>query len=77
MKKLNESNKLAIRMLIAMIGGILAGLILMAVREMLGNDSAVWTTINSFLFQDITAAGGESAWVCSTSAASCLSGLCS
>ena len=61
MKKLNESNKLAIRMLIAMIGGILAGLILMAVREMLGNDSAVWTTINSFLFQDITAAGGESA----------------
>ena len=61
MKKLNESNKLAIRMLIAMIGGIFAGLILMAVREMLGNDSAVWTTINSFLFQDITAAGGESA----------------
>ena len=61
MKKLNDNNKLAIQMLIAMIGGILVGLLFMAVRETLGADSAVWATINSLLFQDITAKGGESA----------------
>lgn len=60
MKKLNESNKLAIQMLIAMIAGIFAGLIFMAVREILGDSSSAWSTINSLLFQDITAAGGES-----------------
>ena len=48
-------------MLVAMIAGILAGLLFMAVREMLGGDSAVWTTINNLLFQDITASGAESA----------------
>ena len=61
MKKLNDSNKLAIQMLTAMVGGILAGLVFMAVRETLGDDSALWKTINSLLFQDITAKGGESA----------------
>ena len=60
MKKLNESNKLAIQMLIAMIAGIFAGLIFMAVREILGDSSSAWSTINSLLFQDITAAGVES-----------------
>lgn len=48
-------------MLVAMIAGILAGLLFMAVREMLGGDSAVWTTISNLLFQDITASGAESA----------------
>lgn len=60
MKKLNESNKLAIQMLIAMIAGIFAGLIFMALREILGDSSSTWSTINRLLFQDITAAGGES-----------------
>ena len=61
MKKLNENNKLAVRMLIAMIAGIVAGLLFMSVRESLGADSAVWATINNLLFQDITAAGAQSA----------------
>ena len=57
MKKLNDNNKLAIQMLIAMIAGIVAGLIFMAVRESAGE--GVWNTINSILFADITAAGNE------------------
>ena len=61
MKKLNDNNKLAIRMLIAMIAGIVVGLIFMAVRESVGADSSVWQTINSLLFQDISAEGGERA----------------
>ena len=60
MKKLNDNNKLAIQMLIAMISGILVGLLFMAARESLGADSSTWKTINDLLFQDITAAGGES-----------------
>ncbi|MBQ4050454.1 MAG: dicarboxylate/amino acid:cation symporter [Oscillospiraceae bacterium] len=61
MKKLNDNNKLAIQMLIAMVGGIVVGMLFMALRESLGADSNAWTTINKLLFQDITAAGGESA----------------
>ncbi|MBR4889372.1 MAG: dicarboxylate/amino acid:cation symporter [Clostridia bacterium] len=61
MKKLNANNKLAIQMLVAMIAGIVVGLIFMAVRENLGADNAVWNTINSVLFLDITAAGNEQA----------------
>ena len=61
MKKLNDNNKLAIQMLVAMIGGILVGLLFMAARESFGADSAVWTTLNNLLFQDITAKGAESA----------------
>ena len=58
---MNDNNKLAVRMLIAMIGGIVFGLICMAVRESVGADSALWTSVNSLLFQDISATGGESA----------------
>ena len=61
MKKMNDNNRLAIQMLIAMVAGILVGLLFMAARESFGSDSAVWTTINKLLFQDITAAGAESA----------------
>lgn len=61
MTKHKENNKLAIRMLIAMISGIFVGLLFMALRESSGADSALWTTINTVLFQDITAAGAESA----------------
>lgn len=61
MKKLNDNNKLAIQMLIAMVAGILVGLLFMAARESFGSDSALWMTINKILFQDITASGAESA----------------
>ncbi len=57
----NKSNRLAIKMLIAMVAGIAFGLIMMAVREGVGAASATWQTINNWLFQDITAAGAESA----------------
>ena len=61
MNKVNDNNKLAIQMLIAMIAGILAGLLFMAGRESLGADSSTWMTINNILFQDITASGAERA----------------
>ena len=61
MKKLNDNNKLAIQMLIALVSGILVGLLFMAARESFGSDSALWMTINKILFQDITASGAESA----------------
>ncbi len=61
MSKMNDNNKLAVKMLIAMVSGILAGLVFMVIRERVGADSTVWQSINSLLFQDITAAGGEQA----------------
>ena len=61
MKKTNDNNKLAIQMLIAMVSGILVGLLFMAARQSLGADSNTWTMINNLLFQDITATGAESA----------------
>ena len=61
MQKVNDNNKLAIQMLIAMVSGILVGLLFMAAREYLGADSSAWALINKILFQDITAAGAESA----------------
>lgn len=57
----HNSNRLAVQMLISMIAGILVGLIFMAIREHLGAGSAAWLTINSWLFQDITAPGAEKA----------------
>ena len=36
MEKVNDSNKLAIQMLIAMVSGILVGLLFMAAREYFG-----------------------------------------
>lgn len=61
MKNVSENNKLAIKMLIAMVSGILVGLLFMAAREYFGADNGVWAWINKVLFQDITAAGAESA----------------
>ena len=57
----NNSNRLAVKMLISMVAGIAVGLVFMAIRESLGATSAVWQTINNLLFQDITAAGAEKA----------------
>ena len=59
--KTKSNNRLAVKMLIAMVAGIGVGLIFMAIRESIGADSATWQTINNWLFQDITAAGAESA----------------
>ena len=59
MNKVNDNNKLAIQMLIAMVSGILVGLLFMAVRQFLGAESAAWSMINNILFQDITASGAE------------------
>ena len=61
MKNTKEANKLAFQMLAAMISGIVAGFLFLVVREHFGVDSAVWTTINNLLFQDITAVGAERA----------------
>lgn len=41
MKKENSNNKLAIRMLAAMVSGILVGLGFMAIRENVGANSAL------------------------------------
>ena len=61
MKKLNANSKLAIQMLVAMVAGIVTGLLFMALRENVGADSSLWMNLNRFLFQDITAAGAENA----------------
>lgn len=61
MMKTNKNSKLAVNMLAAMVLGIVTGLIFLGVREKIGADSTAWITINKFLFQDITAAGAESA----------------
>lgn len=60
MKHIN-SNKLALRMMVAMVAGILVGLLFMVFREYAGSDSILWQNINNLLFQDITAPGGEHA----------------
>ena len=57
----NQSNRLAIKMLISMLTGIIVGLVFMVIRERLGASSAAWQTINNWLFQDITAQGAEKA----------------
>ena len=57
----NQSNRLAIKMLISMLTGIIVGLVFIVIRERLGASSAAWQTINNWLFQDITAQGAEKA----------------
>ncbi len=57
----SKNNKLAVRMLAAMVLGILIGLVFMTIRENVGAESQLWQTINKLLFQDITAPGAESA----------------
>lgn len=58
---MNSANKLAFRMLFAMVAGIAAGLGFMALRESLGASSATWQMINNLLFQDITQQGANQA----------------
>ena len=47
MKNVNDNNKLAIRMFVAMIAGIAVGLGFMALRENLGAGSSTWMAINN------------------------------
>lgn len=58
-----KTNSLASRMGISLICGLVAGILLMFLRESLNSSGqeAAWNTINSILFQDITAAGAENA----------------
>ena len=61
MKK--RSLPLATQMGLALLFGVIAGLIFMVCRETLNSTghAAAWATINTLLFQDITVAGAESA----------------
>ena len=62
MKKEN-SNKLAVKMMIALILGLVCGVGLIFLRENLNSslNTDVWNTINSIFFADISAAGNEQA----------------
>lgn len=58
-----NTNSLAKKMGISLVCGLAAGLAFMLLRESLiaGGKEALWATINNIFFQDITAAGAESA----------------
>ena len=63
MKKQKSAHSLARRMIIALVLGIIVGFFFMWLRETLnasGNED-IWNTINSLLFQDISAEGASSA----------------
>ena len=62
-KKINSSNKLAIKMVVALILGLAAGIGFIVLREnLIGNgNSHIWTSINNILFQDISQEGATSA----------------
>ena len=57
------SKPLASQMVMALLLGVVAGLIFMICRETLNSTghAATWATINNLFFQDITASGAESA----------------
>ena len=62
-KKINNSNKLAIKMAMALALGLVFGVGFIILRENLiksGNDH-VWTSINNILFQDISQKGATNA----------------
>ena len=62
MKK-NNNNKVAIRMAVALVLGLVVGIGCLLLREnLIGNGNAhIWTNINNILFQDISAEGATSA----------------
>lgn len=59
----NEGNKLAFKMAIALVCGLVAGFGCILLREQLiaSGNQEIWNTINNILFQDITAEGAENA----------------
>ncbi len=63
MDKTKNGMSIAKKMIISLVGGIVVGLIFMMIRQNLlsSGSEGTWNTINSLLFQDITAAGGERA----------------
>ena len=61
MEKNNKKQRpIAQKMIAALVGGIVVGLIFMMVRQNLlsNGGEATWKTINDILFQDITSADG-------------------
>ena len=62
-KKINSTNKLAIKMALALILGLAAGIGFIVLREnLIGNGKGdIWTSVNNILFQDISQEGATSA----------------
>ena len=58
-KKINSSNKLAIKMVVALAAGI--GFIVLRENLMGNGNGHIWTSINNILFQDISQEGATSA----------------
>ena len=58
-----KKNNLAVKMTLSMVLGIVCGVLFLLLRQNLtaSNQIETWNMINNFLFQDITAAGAESA----------------
>ncbi|WP_066891594.1 dicarboxylate/amino acid:cation symporter [Clostridium nigeriense] len=61
--KVNNNNRVAIKMAIALVLGLIAGIGCLLLREnLIANGNAdIWTKINNILFQDISAEGATSA----------------
>lgn len=61
--KVNNNNKVAVKMAIALVLGLVAGIGCLLLREnLISNGNAeLWTKINNILFQDISAEGATSA----------------
>lgn len=61
--KINNSNKLAIKMAVALILGLVVGIGCIVLRENLNanGNAHIWTSINNILFQDISQEGATSA----------------
>lgn len=56
----NKGNKLAVKMLVALVCGLIAGVTCIYLRENVLSDD-MWNIVNNLLFQDITATGAENA----------------
>ena len=63
MKSANKGKKLAMKMIIALVCGLIVGFACILLRENLiaNGQSETWTTINNIFFQDITVEGATSA----------------
>lgn len=59
--KKNNGNKLAIRMAISLILGLIVGIGCIFLRESVGADNALWNNINKIFFQDISLEGATNA----------------
>lgn len=60
-KSTNNGNALAVKMAVSLALGLLAGIGCIFLRESIGADSSLWTTLNNLLFQDISAEGATNA----------------